>query len=207
MLLSQIQDQQASDGALVEQSLRGDHEAFAQLVQRYQRTIFVYICRFLPDYDQACDLCQVVMLQLYRSLPSLHTDEPLRPWLFRVARNRCIDVLRGTRSIPFSLLEVKTPDDELSALEIIADEQPPLEESVERSERVAALNAAIMQLPRKYQHVVVLRYQEQLSFAEIGRQVHMPEATAKTYVQRAKPLLRQALAAHWHLEHIERWDC
>ena len=50
-------------------------------------------------------------------------------------------------------------------------------------------------LPPRYRSVVFLRYASQLSFSDIGRALNMPEATAKTYFQRAKPLLRAALAS------------
>ena len=55
------------------------------------------------------------------------------------------------------------------------------------------LQEAIAELPPKFRAVVLLRYTAQLSFAEMGHALHMPEATAKTYFQRAKPLLRAML--------------
>jgi DNA-directed RNA polymerase specialized sigma24 family protein len=55
------------------------------------------------------------------------------------------------------------------------------------------LHEAIQTLPVKFRAVVLLRYASQLSFSEIGQALNMPEATAKTYFQRAKPLLRAAL--------------
>jgi len=54
---------------------------------------------------------------------------------------------------------------------------------------------AIRALPPKFRAVVLLRYASQLSYAEIGRVLHMPEATAKTYFQRAKPLLKVGLGS------------
>jgi RNA polymerase sigma-70 factor (ECF subfamily) len=56
------------------------------------------------------------------------------------------------------------------------------------------LNRAIRMLPARYRDIVLLRYVAQLSFAEIGRTLHIPESTAKTYFQRAKPLLRISLS-------------
>jgi len=56
----------------------------------------------LNDYDQASDIAQQTFLQLYISLPNLRTNEPLKAWLFQVARNRCLDELRRKRAIHFS---------------------------------------------------------------------------------------------------------
>jgi RNA polymerase sigma-70 factor (ECF subfamily) len=55
-------------------------------------------------------------------------------------------------------------------------------------------------LPPKFRSVVLLRYTSQLSFSEIGKVLNMPEATAKTYFQRARPLLRASMASHWKPE-------
>jgi RNA polymerase sigma factor (sigma-70 family) len=184
-----------SDGILAQQTLAGDQRAFEALVQRYSVALFNFICRFLGDYDQACDILQQVFLQLYISLPNLRTGEPLKAWLFQVARNRCLDELRRKRAIHFSELEPVNDEDELSLLATMPDTSPLPEEVAERRDLQQCLQKAISTLPPKFRSVVALRYAGQLSFSEIGQVLKMPEATAKTYFQRAKPLLRAALNA------------
>jgi RNA polymerase sigma-70 factor (ECF subfamily) len=136
-----------------------------------------------------------VFLQLYISLPNLRTGEPLKAWLFQVARNRCLDELRKKRAIHFSDLEASTDEDEVSPLAAMPDTSPLPEEVAERHDLQDCLQKAIEALPPKFRSVVLLRYASQLSFSEIGHVLNMPEATAKTYFQRAKPLLRSTLAA------------
>lgn len=182
-----------SDGILAQQTLEGDHEAFALLVQRYNSSLFNFICRFLNDYDAASDILQQVFTQLYISLPKLRTGEPLKAWLFQVARNRCLDELRRKRVTHFSELLASSEDEDLSPLAIIPDNSPLPEEIAERRDLQDILQKAISSLPPKFRSVVLLRYASQLSFAEIGQALQMPEATAKTYFQRAKPLLRAVL--------------
>src|SRR5581483_8178517 len=183
-----------TDGVLAQQTLAGDQEAFARLVQRYSSSLFNFICRFLSDYDAASDILQQVFTQLYISLPNLRTGEPLKAWLFQVARNRCLDELRRKRVIHFSELQTPGEDDELSPLAIIPDTGPLPEEIAEHHDLQVILQRAIDALPPKFRAVVLLRYASQLSFSEIGQALQMPEATAKTYFQRAKPLLRSVLA-------------
>jgi RNA polymerase sigma factor (sigma-70 family) len=190
---TKIQTSHMSDGILAQQSLAGDQQAFETLVQRYSTPLFNFICRFLGDYDQACDILQQVFLQLYLSLPNLRTGDPLKAWLFQVARNRCLDELRRKRAIHFSELELVTDDDELSPLAAMPDTDPLPEELAERRDLRECLQKAIQTLPPKFRSVVLLRYAAQLSFSEIGQVLNMPEATAKTYFQRAKPLLRATL--------------
>ncbi len=182
-----------TDGVLAQQTLAGDEEAFTQLVQRYNNSLFNFICRFLNDYDAASDILQQVFTQLYVSLPKLRTGEPLKAWLFQVARNRCLDELRRKRVVHFSDLQGAGEDDELSPLAIIPDTSPLPEDVAERHDLQNILQQAISSLPPKFRSVVLLRYASQLSFSEIGQALQMPEATAKTYFQRAKPLLRARL--------------
>lgn len=192
-----------TDGTLVTRTLAGDQSAFELLVQRYHTPLFNFICHLLSDYDLACDVAQQVFLQLYISMPTLRTGEPLKAWLFQVARNRCLDELRRKRSIHFSDLEANSDDDDLSPLDIMPDTQPLPDEMAERSDLQQALRSAIDALPVKFRSVVLLRYSGQLSFSEIGKTLNMPEATAKTYFQRARPLLRSAMASYWKPEQNE----
>jgi len=184
-----------ADGMLAQQALAGDEQAFEVLVHRYSTPLFNFICRFLGDYDQACDISQQVFLQLYISLPTLRIGEPLKAWLFQVARNRCLDELRRKHTVHFSELETTSDEDELSPLAVMPDTSPLPEELAERHDLQVHLQQAILALPPKFRPVVILRYTAQLSFSEIGRTLHMPEATAKTYFQRAKTLLLNALSA------------
>jgi RNA polymerase sigma-70 factor (ECF subfamily) len=128
-------------------------------------------------------------------MPTLRTGEPLKAWLFQVARNRCLDELRRKRAIHFSELESGNDEDDLSPLAIMPDTRPLPEEIAERRDLQQSLQRAIQGLPPKFRSVVLLRYAGQLSFSEIGKTLNMPEATAKTYFQRARPLLRAALTA------------
>lgn len=81
-----------------------------------------------------CDITQNVFLQLYLSLPTLCTDGSLKGWLYRVARNRCLDELRRKRVTPFSHLEVSEGDEDLSPLALLPDTAPLLEDLAERQD-------------------------------------------------------------------------
>jgi RNA polymerase sigma factor (sigma-70 family) len=183
------------DSVLAQHYLAGDQQAFEVLVQRYSGSLFTFIRRFVGEYDAASDILQQVMLQLYLSLPKLRTGEPLKAWLYQVARNRCLDELRRKRAMHFSELEKEIDEEDQSLVETMQDKSPLPDEVVERRDVQEILLKAIRALPPKFRAVVLLRYASQLSYAEIGRVLHMPEATAKTYFQRAKPLLKVGLGS------------
>jgi RNA polymerase sigma-70 factor, ECF subfamily len=185
-----------ADGTLLKRIMAGDQEAYETLVCRYSTQLFSYIYHILRDYDQACDILQEVMLKLYLSLSKLHTDEPLKPWLYMVARNRCLDLIRQQtrrRTLHFSEFEATNDEDEAPTLLNIPDSSAMPEDVAEQHANQQRIWHAIQALPPKFRDVVSLRYVAQMSFSEISDVLGMPTATAKTYFQRAKPLLRTTL--------------
>jgi RNA polymerase sigma factor (sigma-70 family) len=126
-------------------------------------------------------------------MPIPQPGVPLTSWLMRVAYNRCVDEWRKERAVHFSQLESAGEEDQ-SPLSLLADPHALPEEVAEQHEVRSILQRAIDALPPKSRSVVLLRYTRQLSFSEIGRVLHMPEASAKAYFYRARPLLRTALA-------------
>jgi RNA polymerase sigma-70 factor (ECF subfamily) len=115
------------DGVLLEQALAGDQCAFDILVRRYHHLLVSYIHAFIKDNEQAYDVLQHVFLKLYVSLPILVTNVSLKGWLFQVAHNRWVDELRRRyrwTQIPFSALEWKYREEELSPIEAITDPKP-----------------------------------------------------------------------------------
>ena len=196
---SALQEQGVPDGTLVKRALAGDQCAFDCLVSRYHRFLAAYIQDLLKDDEQVSDVLQQVFLQLFLSLPILLRTVPLKAWLLQVARNRCLDELRRRRrqaTTPFSTLERLYGEEAPSLVEAIPDPQLLPEEVVERTDLYCSLHQAIASLPAKFRSVVLLHCFNQLTFAEIGRKLHMPASTAKTYYYRSLPHLRSALVAN-----------
>src|SRR5713101_2250785 len=196
-----LQRKEVSDSLLVEQALAGDQCAFEFLVNRYHHQLVSYIRGFLKDDEQVSDVLQYVFLQLYVSLPILLRNVSLKAWLFQVARNRCLDELRKRRrraEIPFSTLEWKYREEELSPIEAIPDPEPLPEEVAERIDLYCSLQEALVSLPPKFRSIVHLHCFRQLTFSEIGRMLNMRENTVKIYFYRALPRLRRALMSSTH---------
>lgn len=181
------------DGDLVKQAQSGNKVAFETLVERYYIPLHRFIARYFGDYDQRCDVLQQVLIQLYLSLPDLRTDGTIQAWLFRVARNRCVDELRHRHVPNFSELAPDASDEDALLSEGANMLSASVEDMVEQLEEQRFLYQAISDLPQRYRVIVWLRYTTMLTFGEIGRILQIPEATARTYFQRAKLLLRQSL--------------
>ena len=194
---------ETSDSFLVHLALTGDQEAFEALVSRYKKSLFGLIYHYVGEYHEAHDVLQQVWLQLYLSLATLRQHVQIKPWLFTVARNRSLDVLRRRRLLSFSDIEAGNEEYEAASLDTIPDTCPTPEELAERHDLQLYIQQAIQALPHKYRSVVLLYYGDQLSFPEIGRALNMPDSTVKSRFYRAKPLLRAALTTQLQITRVQ----
>jgi RNA polymerase sigma factor (sigma-70 family) len=190
-----IQHPEIADSILVQQALAGDQKAFEALVNRYQAPLFQLIYHYIREYHEAHDVLQHVWLQLYLSLATLRPTGHLKPWLFKVARNRCIDVLRRKRFLFFSEIVAEDDDDGESSLVPLPATSLTSEELAELDDLQLCIQRAIKLIPVQYQTVVWHYYVTDMSFPEIGRTLNIPASTAKARFQRAKPFLRAVLGA------------
>jgi RNA polymerase sigma-70 factor (ECF subfamily) len=180
-----------SDEQLVESYVDGAAACFDELVRRYSGPIYAFILRMVGRPEDADDLTQDLFVQLLKSLPSARPDLPLRPWVYVIARNKALDHLKRKRALLFSSLAAGEHD--LGVEDRFEDAEPLPEELAERAGLRDLLQAAIGALPPRYRTVVALRYSTDLTFAEIGAVLELPENTVKTHFQRAKGMLRTFL--------------
>jgi RNA polymerase sigma factor (sigma-70 family) len=181
-----------SDESLARRFVDGETAAFEKLMRRYSRPIYNFTLRMTGNRDDADDLAQDVFVQVYRSLPRARTDLPFKPWLYVIAKNKCLDLFKRRKIPTFS--DIDGDDvlgDGLAAR--VQDTEPLPEDLAERADLQRLLEAAISGLPPKYRQVVALRYAAELSFEEIGASLGLPENTVKTHFHRAKALLRTRL--------------
>lgn len=180
------------DEALIATFLNGDVGAYEALVQRYAKPIFNFVFRMVGNYADADDVAQDVFIQVFKALPKARTDLPFKPWLYVIARNKALDLLKRKRPVLFS--DVANHDDRSEDPGAsIADSAPLPEELAERADLQRVLQEAVASLPPKYRQVVAMRYAAELSFAEISASLGLPENTVKTHFHRAKSLLRARL--------------
>jgi RNA polymerase sigma-70 factor (ECF subfamily) len=181
-----------SDESLVAQSLRGDAQAFAELVTRYTAPIFNLAFRLTGGRAEAENATQETFLRAYSALPRSRTDLAFKPWLFQIAVNLCRDLARKKRPTAFA----EMASDEEEAIE---DESPLPLDQVEEHELERALAHAVADLPEMYRAVVTLRYTEELAYEDIAAVLDLPINTVRTHLFRAKSMLRKALA-EWEPE-------
>jgi len=184
-----------TDEELVRSVLAGDRERFGELVERYQGRLVNYLFRLVRNLDEAHDLAQEVFVRVYQALDRFDPQYRFSTWLFRVAQNAAIDVIRKRR---FRLVPLSRPEEDGGEgtweIELEAPGAGALEalESRERDERV---RVAIDALPWEYRELILLRHYGELAYEEIAEAKGMPLGTVKNKLFRARQMLKGALTS------------
>jgi len=182
------------EARIVAQALAGSQSAFEQIVRRYQRPIVSLIARMTGDWALAEDLAQETFVKAFRSLAAFDTTRRLSSWLFRIAHNTAIDAMRRNRPAQAALV----PGGPASLDAAAESATPPEPDPIERRELGDALEAAMAELRPDQRAAIVMRYENGLSFDEIGTVLGVPEVTARSHVHRArKELARRLTASGW----------
>lgn len=177
----------------IDRCLAGDMEAFSRMVQSYERPVYGFIYRILRHTRHSMsaeDAVQEVFLKAYEKM---HTYDPERgakfsTWLFAVARNHCISLLRK-RSVESGGEELD--EEKLAALP--DSRLPDPREAARARELGERVGRAVAALPERIRSAFVLRHYEALSYEEIGGIMGCSPGTVKSRVNRAKAKLMQEL--------------
>lgn len=175
------------DYALVERVLNGDQQAFADLVMTYQRAVFNLTYRMLGDAREAEDAAQETFLRAYRHLARYDMARPFKTWLLSIASHYCIDLIRKRRFSLFSLDEL-LPAQWLNAL----DDSTP-EDVVVNGERTEQLQRMLATLNLEERAIIILRYWNDLSYAEIAEMLGTNINVVKSRLFRARQSLAKRL--------------
>ena len=179
-----------NETTLIQRAQKGDHDAFAALVDEHQRYVYNLALRVVKDENEALDLTQETFVRAWTALPNFKGQSQLRTWLYRIVTNLCYNKLPNLRRSLNDLGDDVKEDIPESNFNTPANE-------FESNETRRHLHQAIDGLDANYKLLITLRYQNELSYDEIASTLNLPLGTVKTGIFRAKAQLRNALA---HLE-------
>jgi RNA polymerase sigma-70 factor (ECF subfamily) len=187
--------QKASDHALLEETLAGDEDAFAELVSRYRNQITSYIYRMTNDYDGAVDLAQETFMRVYRAANRYQTTHAFSTYIYRIATNLAISELRKRkrrRLVSLTGLLSGGEGEEVRDFDA-PDERPLPDANLVDTEQRRVVKKAISTLPEKYRAPLVLRDVEGKSYDEIAAILQTSEGTVKSRINRARNFLRDKM--------------
>jgi RNA polymerase sigma-70 factor, ECF subfamily len=174
--------------------LPGDTDAaIRELYTHHATALHSYVERFCPDRASADDIVQETFIRAWRHLPQLSADDrPIRPWLFRVARNLLIDADRAARARPMTVQAPWAEDarDEPQAED--AQDGSGLDQVLDRE----LVSAALQHLSAAHRAVLVETFYRGGTTATVARQLGIPHGTARSRLHYALQALRQQLQEH-----------
>jgi len=183
----------ANEAQLITQAQNGDRNAFSELVRIHSKGVLNVVYRMCGDMLIAEDAAQETFIRAWQNLPSYRPQTPFRNWLYRIAFNAGMDMLRKEKRI--------LPDD-IEDMNL-TDGQPGIESVVSQQERTTLVQKAILSLPDASRAVLVLREYEGLSYQEISSTLDIPVGTVMSRLNYARNLLKTKLKPQLSLLEVE----
>lgn len=190
----------AGEAELFKQACAGDKAAFSRLQSRLESQARRFIWRLVGRIDEEDDILQNAFVALYLNLGRLDSAGGLRPFLFRVVRNQCYDLLRRVGRYEVIPLEGAGHTPQEIRL-ILADESWLPEEAAQWTSLLAELQGALERLPELQRQTLILYALEKMSYAEIAEATKVSLGTVRSRLHHARmnlsglldPETRQAL--------------
>jgi RNA polymerase sigma factor (sigma-70 family) len=172
-----------AESELIARAQKGDPRAFAVLVRRYQDRVFRFILRLIGARDEAMDLTQETFMKTHQALPGWRPEAQFRTWLFRIAHNTALDVLRRRKLVEFVAIDELSVGDEDHAL---SDPARRPDERLADRQSIELLERTLRELPAEHREILLLREVEDMSYTEIAATLGIAEGTVKSRIARAR---------------------
>src|SRR3712207_884739 len=173
-----------SDEKLVALTRRGQHGAFEALVQRYQPRLLAFCRHMLGSQEDAEDVLQEVFAAAFRAICADERPINARPWLYRIARNRCLNHLRRPQP---------TGQDSMDVFE--RDGGATTADTVHKREEFRYIVADVQELPETQRTALLLREIDALSYEQIAEAMDTTVPSVKSLLVRARVALAEASEA------------
>lgn len=180
-----------SDEEIIALYKSGSLDAFKGLVNRYTSPLYNFIAHF-TDRNSASDIVQETFIKVWKNLHKFDEKKAsFKTWIFTIAKNTATDFLRKKKSLLFSDLEKK--DEDNSFAENIPDDKLLPDEILQKLQDSNLLNKLLDKLSISYRTILILHYQDDMTFDEIGKILDKPLNTVKSQHRRAIIKLRNML--------------
>lgn len=174
----------------IDSARKGNQDAFAELVRLYEKKVFALTARMCKNPEDAAEAAQEAFLAAWQGLPNFRGDAAFSTWLYRLASNACIDLLR--REGRHQSAAGPSFNDEETGLEV-TDTAPTPAETLERKELRQQIELGLQSLSTEHRQVLILREIHQLSYDEISRILKLDTGTVKSRISRGRRQLRNFL--------------
>ena len=192
-------DKALEDFGLIDRAVKGDEQAYAELMERYRKSVYHTMLKMVRNVDDAEDLTIEAFAKAFRNLAKFKKEYTFSTWLFRIATNNCIDFIRKKKLDTLSIhSSINNDEDDPIHIDIRDSARNPQEEAI-RTQKIELVRKFVTLLPPKYQRLVKLRYFEELSYDEIATEIEAPLGTVKAQLHRARELLYDLVKNSKHM--------
>ncbi|MCX7862203.1 MAG: sigma-70 family RNA polymerase sigma factor [Bacteroidales bacterium] len=176
------------DYVLVQQAIKGDERAYAELMGRYRDSIYFMLLKMVNNKVDAEDLTIEAFTKAFKNLSLYSPSFAFSTWLFKIATNNCIDFLRKKRSDIVSIDAPSNDSDQDSAIPLASNGLDPEEELI-KEQKLILMRDIVEKLKPRYRMLIELRYFKEYSYEEISEELEIPVGTVKAQLFRARELL------------------
>lgn len=176
-----------SDIEIINRVLKGEQQAYAELVNRYQNYVFTLTLRFIKSREDAEEVAQDIFVKAYRSLADFRGASKFSTWLYTIVNTTCITFLRKKK------LNVESLDNEIVFEKAANTDAGFNANQVEQKSKVNMVNAAIKMLSHDDSEILTLFYQAEQSLEEIGKILGIEPNTVKVRLHRARVRLKEKM--------------
>jgi RNA polymerase sigma factor (sigma-70 family) len=187
----------ADDKRLVRRILAGNTRAFESLIEEQKRLVSHIVFRMVSNASDREDICQDVFMKVYQNLKGFHFESKLSTWIAGIAYNTCINYLEK-KKIP--LFDDSSSQDQ--TLDSFPAEDMLPDEYAEKNDISRRLQTEIDKMPVHFRMILTLYHLDNLTYNQITEIMQMPEGTIKSYLFRARKLLKQRLMAKYQPEDL-----
>lgn len=184
-----------SDNTLIRKAQAGDSNAFAEIVKRYEQTVYGFSFKVCRNKEKAEETLQDTFINVYRKLDQFNGESKFSTWLYSIVTNNCL-MKRRKRKIDEEMVYLDEPpvgsDEDHDRLTIPSWNETPAEELM-RGELRSHLDEAIQKLPLDYRIVFILRDIEDKGAEETAKILKLSVPAVKSRLRRARVFLRERL--------------
>ena len=177
-----------------------DNEAFADLVELYHHRLVTVMHHLVGNAEEAEDLAQEVFLRVYRGRKKYHPKAKFSTWLYTIANNLALNILRTRQRKPTIPLNVRDsgPLGPRPAEQMVLDREAQPHQRLQQQELAAVVEQALDTLNERQRIAVVLNKFEDMNYAEIAEVMGLTTKAVKSLLSRARDNLRVALEGYIH---------
>jgi RNA polymerase sigma-70 factor (ECF subfamily) len=183
--------------------LSGDSQAFTRIIKNTEGLVSQIIFKLVDNREDRRDLAQDVYLKVFASLNGFRFQSKLSTWIAQITYNTCLSYIEKKKLVlSGEFYPSDNPAEDAVTREVEDESTPGIESNIFQKQQTAILKAEIDKLPPLFRTLIVLFHQEQLSYDEIGMITGLPAGTLKSYLYRARKILKMNLLSVYKKEEL-----